>query len=188
MAFEVEELELVGYECDYFFTGDDGAMVFWSNGYGRKTSENTLFIRSELREMLRAGDYAYHFSDPANNWILSSIPRSNWSQFRGIDGKMTATLSVDHVPTTGTNPHWSGRIVIGQVHEKNGQTQICRLYYQKLPNNTKGALYFSHDISPEKGTKFTYYNLLGNMAAEHPKDFLGEVQDTSDPVDGIPLE
>lgn len=184
-ASEVEELAIVGYQSEYFFTGDDGAMVFYSNGEGKKTSENTLFIRSELREMLRAGDYTYRYLAPGNNWILSSVPESYYSQFRGIDGTLSATLAIDHVPTTGTNIHWSGRIVIGQIYANH--SQVCRLYYQKLPDNTRGALYFGHDTSEARGGESTYYNLLGNMAVHNPDDFLGEIQDSSDPADGIAL-
>ena len=41
---------------DFFFTGPEGGMVFRSTIGGAKTSVNTSYTRSELREMLRRGD------------------------------------------------------------------------------------------------------------------------------------
>jgi len=59
----------------FFFTGSDGAMVFKSIVGGARTSQNTSFARSELREMLRAGDTSIRTRGiNGNNWALDHQP------------------------------------------------------------------------------------------------------------------
>jgi len=61
----------------FFFTGSDGAMVFKSTLNGARTSESTSFARSELREMLRAGDRTFSTQGVGqNNWALDHQPEN----------------------------------------------------------------------------------------------------------------
>ena len=114
------------YESDYFYTGSDGAMVFMCTVDGYKTSSSTTYTRTELREMLRAGDTSIDTDDKENNWAFSSIDSDDQSDFGGIDGTLTATVAVNHVTTTSTDDEQRGRIIIGQIHAENNEP--LRLY------------------------------------------------------------
>ncbi|UTF61017.1 polysaccharide lyase family 7 protein [Gilvimarinus sp. DA14] len=161
-----------GYENpDYFFTGDDGGMVFRVYPTGFKTSANTSYTRTELREMLRAGDTSIDTKGVnANNWVFGSAPASDRAKAGGIDGNMRATLAVNRVSTTGEN-YQVGRVIIGQIHANDDEP--IRLYYRKLPDNSKGALYFAHEI---KDGDDQWHSLIGSRSDQ-----------AADPSDGIAL-
>ncbi len=64
-----------------------------------------------------------------------------------------------------------GRVIIGQIHASNDEP--CRLYYRKLPGNTKGAIYFAHEPT---------------TSAEQWHEMIGSRSDNApDPEDGIAL-
>ena len=73
----------------WFYTGDDGAMVFWCPVTGGTTA-NSSFPRSELRELL----------DPADNSV-------NWSGW-GVH-QLDAQCRILQIPS-------NGKVVIGQIH------------------------------------------------------------------------
>jgi hypothetical protein len=76
------------YTSAYFFTGSDGAMVFWAPVTGVTTS-GSKFPRSELREDKNGGGY---------NWSLSAGTST-----------LTASVAIDTLPP-------SNKIVVGQIH------------------------------------------------------------------------
>ncbi len=166
------ELELATGETDerYFFTASDGGMVFRATIAGAKTSANTRFTRTELREMLRRGDTEIRTrnddaSPNRNNWVLSSAPQRALAAAGGVDGTLRATLAVNHVTTTGDRNH-VGRVIVGQIHAASDEP--IRLYYRKLPDNTHGAIYAAHEIN---GGDDVYYELIGSRrdsAADDP--------------------
>lgn len=146
----------------FFFTGSDGAMVFKSTVFGERTSQNTSFVRSELREMLRAGDdTASTQGVGANNWALDHQPFNADIAARG--GKLTATLSVDQVTTTGTASQ-IGRVIIGQIHASGDEPM--RLYYRKLPGNTKGSIYAAHEIRDSNDILFDMVGSRSDSATD----------------------
>lgn len=156
---------------DYFYTADDGAMVFKATVAGYKTSTNTSYTRSELREMLRRGDTDINTQGISkNNWVFSSYPADVQADYGGVDGTLTATLKVDHVTTTGED-YQVGRVIIGQIHAADDEP--ARLYYRKLPNNSKGAIYLVHE---PLGGDDQYYEMIGKRS-----------NSASNPTDGIAL-
>lgn len=155
-----------GFENNnYFYTGSDGGMVFRCAVDGYKTSSNTKFTRSELRELLSAGRIS-RTKDPKNNWVFSTASTSDKNAAGGVDGVMRATLEVNHVTTTGSSSH-KGRVIIGQIHASNDEP--IRLYYRKLPNNSKGSIYFAHEI---RGGDDIYFEMIGRRSnsASNPSD------------------
>ncbi len=151
-----------GWTDPRFFYTDPatGGMVFRVTPAGAKTSQNTSYTRTELRGMLRKGDYSIPTRVDGgypnkNNWVFSSAPVSAQAASAGVDGKLTATLSVNQVTRQGSD-NQVGRVVIGQIHAKNDEP--IRLYYRKLPKNKYGSLYFAHD--PEIG-KETWVEVIG---------------------------
>ena len=170
----IKETELAaGYSHpEYFYTSADGGIVMRSPSRGFKTSTNTKYARVELREMLRRGDTSVGSTQGvnANNWVFGHAPTSAQANAGGINGELNVTLAVNEVTTNGEN-YQIGRIIIGQIHANDDEP--IRLYYRKLPNNTKGAIYFAHE--PRTGSE-AYVEMIGSRD-----------NSTSDPVDGIAL-
>ncbi|MBT8076067.1 MAG: polysaccharide lyase family 7 protein [Gammaproteobacteria bacterium] len=176
-AKRIPERELVnGYQNKpYFYTAEDGGMVFRTTIGGKKTSKNTRYTRTELREMLRRGDTSIRTKSEAgepnkNNWVFSTAPGRAQKLAGGIDGTLKATLAVNHVTTTGSARD-IGQVIIGQIHA--GHDEPARLHYRKLPGNERGSIYVAHEIS---GGDDEWYEILGSRS------------DTAkDPLDGIAL-
>ncbi len=172
-ADQIKEVKLSsGYSSEYFYLAKDGGMVFKCPIGGFKTSKNTTYTRSELREMLRAGDKTIKTKGPnKNNWVLQSS--NSMYNAGGYDGQLTATLKVDHVTTTGDEKQ-VGRVIIGQIHAEHNEP--LRIYYRKLPNNTKGSIYFAHEPRDKDKRKEEYYELVGSKSSK-----------AKDPENGIAL-
>ena len=173
-ADSVYENELAAGWTDprYFYTDPaTGGMVFRSTPAGAKTSKNTKYTRTELRGMLRRGDYNIETRVEGgfpnkNNWVFSSAPLSAQAASAGVDGVLKATLSVNQVTRLG-KAYQVGRVTIGQIHAKNDEP--IRLYYRKLPQNKYGSIYFAHD--PEVG-KERWVEVIGKRSdrADNPAD------------------
>jgi hypothetical protein len=100
----VEVKSLTGYEnSKYFYTGSDGAMVFYAPVEGATTSGSS-YARSELREM-------------------KGTEKAAWSLSTG--GFMSATLEVDAAPNRDGA---GGKIIVGQIHGQNDE--LVRLYWE----------------------------------------------------------
>lgn len=171
-ADTIKEVALVdGYtNPSFFYAKSDGGMTFIAPINGVKTSKNTKYVRTELREMLRKGDTQHSTKGGPNNWVLSSASLEDQKNAGAVDGRLTGTVSIDHVTTTG-NEKQVGRVVFAQIHGKKDVP--VRLYYRKLPNNSKGSIYFSHEPSGEKDL---YFDLVGSRSSN-----------ASDPENGISL-
>jgi hypothetical protein len=168
-----------GYtNSEYFYASDDAGIVMRSPSYGFKTSQNTSYVRVELREMLRRGNRSISTQGVnKNNWVFSSAPQSAQAAAGGVDGKLNVSLAVNEVSTTGEN-YQIGRVIIGQIHANDDEP--VRLYYRKLPNNDKGAIYYAHekrasaDGSQEKSED--WIEIIGSRSSS-----------ASNPSDGIAL-
>lgn len=137
------ELDNGFVDNDYFYTAPDGGMTFIATIFGAKTSANTSFTRSELREMLRRGNTGVSTQGVnQNNWILDYQPDPGRT-VGGRGGLLQATLKVDKVTLSGSTSH-TGRVIVGQIHADDDEP--IRLYYKKFPNNDRGYLYFAHEI------------------------------------------
>ena len=169
----ISETELSnGYTNErFFYTKPNGGMAFNVPVSGYKTSKNTKFTRVELREMLRQGDEQHLTKGVGkNNWVLSTAPAEDQAAAGAVNGTLTGTLSVDHVTTTG-DPKQVGRVVFAQIHAEKDEP--IRFYYRKLPNNTKGSIYFAHE---PLGKKDVYTDVIGSRSSKQ-----------EDPEDGIAL-
>ena len=173
ISTQVNEWDMDDYESEYFFTGPDGGMVFICPAVGAKTSANTSYSRTELREMLRRGNTSistHTNSAPApftntpngNNWAFSSAPQSAQDSAGGVDGTLKVTMAVNKVTTTGET-YQQGRLIIGQIHARGDEP--IRLYYRKLPGNTHGTIYAAHE---PVGEDDIYYNIIGGRSSSEP--------------------
>lgn len=166
------ELEAGWTDPRYFYTDPaTGGMVFRSTPAGAKTSKNTKYTRTELRGMLRRGDYNIDTRLPGgvpnkNNWVFSSAPLNAQVQSGGVNGKLNATLAVNQVTRLG-KAYQVGRVIIGQIHAKDDEP--IRLYYRKLPKNKFGSIYYAHE--PAQG-KEQWIEIIGSRSdrAANPDD------------------
>jgi len=173
-ADQIKEKKLSnGYAYpDFFYLDDQGGMVFKAPIKGAKTSKNTTYTRTELREMIRRGDTSHSTKGvTGNNWVFSSAPAEDLAAAGGIDGKMDATLAVNHVTSTGKD-YQVGRVIIGQIHANHNEP--IRIYYRKLPGNSKGSIYYAHE--PVKN-KEIWVEMIGSKS-----------NSASNPEDGIALD
>jgi hypothetical protein len=147
-----------GYEDPrFFYVSEDEGLVFSSTIKGYKTSENTSYVRSELREMLRKGNSSHKTQGVnKNNWVFSSAPQLDQNNAGGVDGILNVDVAVNHVTSTGED-YQIGRVIIGQIHANDDEP--VRLYYRKLPNNDKGSIYIAHEILDGDDS---YYSLIGS--------------------------
>lgn len=174
-ADSISEQQLAeGYtNSEYFYASADNGIVMRSPSYGFKTSQNTKYVRVELREMLRRGDRSFKTKGVnKNNWVFSSAPLSAQQQAGGVDGDLNVTLAVNQVTTTGEN-YQIGRVIIGQVHANDDEP--IRLYYRKLPQNDLGSVYFAHESRQQDSSGDnieTYVELIGSRgnSAANPQD------------------
>lgn len=172
-AVRIDEDDLAaGYEDDdYFYPSADGGLIFRATVAGAKTSVNTKFTRTELREMLRRNNTSIKTQGiNGNNWVFGSATSAQQNAAGGIDGTLNATLAVNYVTITGDS-NQVGRVIIGQIHANDDEP--IRLYYRKLPNNTKGSIYFAHE---PLGKDDEYVEMIGTRS-----------DSASDPIDGIEL-
>ncbi|MGJ8745409.1 polysaccharide lyase family 7 protein [Polaribacter sp.] len=162
------------YENDaYFYSEDDGGMVFKCPVSGFKTSINTSYTRVELREMLRGTNTSISTQGVnKNNWVFGTAPQADKNAAAGFDGEMSATLSVNHVTTTGDSGQ-VGRVIVGQIHANDDEP--VRLYYRKLKNNSLGSIYFAHEPTEGNGSE-QWHEMIGSRSST-----------ASNPSDGIAL-
>lgn len=157
-------------EGEFYTDPNTGAMVFWCPNDG--LTGGSTYPRNELREMIRRGDTSISTQGiNKNNWVFSSSTLANQEASGGVDGVMTATVAVDHVSLTSDEFRKVGRTIIGQIHASNDEP--CRLYYRKLPGNTKGSIYFAHEPTTSAEQ---WYDMIGSRSDNLP-----------DPEDGIAL-
>ena len=164
---------------DFFFTADDGGMVFLSTIEGAPTSLNTNFNRSELREMLRRGNTSISTQGAnGNNWALGYQPVEEGINHGGRNGVLRATLAINQVTTTGSTQH-VGRTIIGQIHAESDEP--LRIYYKKFPNSDRGYIYMAHEIRESDDIWLTV------LGPENPDIDDEPIIEGADPANGIAL-
>ena len=167
-----------GFTDGFFFTGPAGGMVFRSTIGGAKTSANTSYTRSELREMLRRGNTSISTRGVnQNNWILGYQPDPGIT-VGGRNGVLRGTLAVNHVTETGDR-NQVGRVIIGQIHAQSDEP--ARLYYRKFPENERGFIYLAHEIRNSDDIYFPVVGPVNSNLDNAPAD-------DANPENGIALD
>jgi poly(beta-D-mannuronate) lyase len=167
-----------GFSDQFFFTGPSGGMVFNSTIGGAKTSANTSYTRSELREMLRRGNTDISTRGlTRNNWILGYQPDPGIA-VGGRNGVLRGTLAVNHVTETGDR-NQVGRVIIGQIHAEGDEP--ARLYYRKFPENERGFIYLAHEI---RNSDDIYFPVVGPVNSNRDN----APADDANPENGIALD
>tara|TARA_R110000744_G_scaffold92746_3_gene179395 strand:+ start:11046 stop:12101 length:1056 start_codon:yes stop_codon:yes gene_type:complete len=158
--------ELLGFEKkDFFYVENDGKtdwVVFKTpnSGVTSRTSSNT---RTELGQK--------------KHWIPET------------GGKLTGTLKVQHVSTSGdARVAASYSVVVGQIHSDEGhENEPIKIFYKKFPDHTKGSVFWNYEINTagDNSKRWDYstavwgddMSVVGANATSYPKE----------PEDGIEL-
>lgn len=167
---------------------EDGCVTFKADNIAG-TSSGSSFVRSELRELVtRFIDDDPGVKDIENNWVTSRYSESDKTQAGGVDGKMTATLRVNTVSVDrkavgdDNNNDQVGRIIVGQIHGIDHEP--VKIYYQKLPEHSKGSVYFTVDGS--NGSPSDRIYVIGHTDKDYSKHMDGSTT-LSSPSNGIAL-
>lgn len=120
--------DLVNFEKeDFFYVENDGKSdwVVYKTPNAGITSPNSSNTRTELGEKKR--------------WIPEE------------GGKLTGTLKVQHVSTTGDATTRSAySVVVGQIHSDEGhENEPLKIYYKKFPDHEKGSVFWNYEINTE---------------------------------------
>ncbi|WP_299118874.1 polysaccharide lyase family 7 protein [uncultured Winogradskyella sp.] len=151
--------DLVNYQKDDFFYVEKENGTNWvvyktpNAGITSRTSKNT---RTELGE------------------------KAHWIPETG--GKLTGTLKVQHVSTTGHATKASSySVVIGQIHSDEGhENEPLKIYYKKFPGHTKGSVFWNYEINTKGDNigRFDYstavwghdFSVVGSSPTDYPKE------------------
>ncbi|QNM85305.1 polysaccharide lyase family 7 protein [Polaribacter pectinis] len=117
---------LINYQKDNFFYVETEGETDWvvyktpNSGVTSRTSSNT---RTELGQK--------------KHWIPE------------VGGKLTGTLKVQHVSTSGdARVAASYSVVVGQIHSDEGhENEPIKIFYKKFPGHTKGSVFWNYEIN-----------------------------------------
>ena len=143
-------------------------------------------------------DFFYVENENETNWVVYKTPNSgitsrtssntrtelgqkaHWIPETG--GKLTGTLKVQHVSTTGDATKASSySVVIGQIHSHEGhENEPLKIYYKKFPGHTKGSVFWNYEINTEGDNigRFDYstavwghnFSVVGESSETYPKE------------------
>lgn len=107
---------------DQYFSSEAATLSFWAPVTGSRTA-NAIYPRSELRETYSDGTL--------RNW-----------QYSAADNILRASLTVNQVPSTG-------KIVIGQIHNKDSNNPMVKLEYQYKTSASTGNIVAKVRMHPD---------------------------------------
>lgn len=152
--------DLVKYEKkDFFYVENDGETdwVVYKTPNSGITSENSYNTRTELGQ------------------------KKHWVPETG--GKLTGTLKVQHVSTSGdARVAASYSVVIGQIHSDEGhENEPLKIFYKKFPGHTKGSVFWDYEINTagdDNSGRWDYstavwghdISVVGESATSYPKE------------------
>ncbi|MDP5106286.1 MAG: polysaccharide lyase family 7 protein [Polaribacter sp.] len=110
-------------------------------------------------------DFFYATNDGKTDWVVYKTPNSgitsrtssntrtelgqkkHWIPETG--GKLTGTLKVMHVSTSGdARVAASYSVVVGQIHSDEGhENEPIKIFYKKFPGHKKGSVFWNYEIN-----------------------------------------
>lgn len=150
-------------------------------------------------------DFFYTLKDGQTDWIVYKSPNSGvtspnsgntrtelrqkeeWTTETG--GKLTGSLKVQHVSTTGdARVAASYATVVGQIHSYvNHKNEPLKIFYKKFPGHTKGAVFWNYEINTEGDNSGRWD--ISNTVWGYDFSYVGSAPDSypAEPEDGIAL-
>ncbi|GAB2515123.1 hypothetical protein GCM10008940_17070 [Microbulbifer agarilyticus] len=145
------------YEPRFFYGKNNGELVFTAPNKAITTANSTN-TRSELRQMIDPSQKKT--SSPKNNFVLAAHPKAQ--RYGSIGGRLSATLSVNHVATHATHPNKKPAfsVVVGQIHAGKDKKLLSsgfgygneplKIYYKKWPGHEYGSVFWTYERNLEK--------------------------------------
>jgi len=154
--------KLVDYQKeDFFYTTNDGDTdwVVYKTPNAGVTSRTSSNTRSELGQK--------------KHWIPET------------GGKLTGTLKVAHVSTSGdARVSASYSVVVGQIHSDEGhENEPLKIFYKKFPGQKKGSVFWNYEINTkgDNSKRWDYSTAVWgydfSVTGDAPADFPEEPQD-----------
>ena len=156
-------------------------------------------------EQYKKEDFFYVKNDGQSNWVVYKTPNSGitsktsnntrtelgqkhrWVPMEG--GKLTGTLKVMHVSTSGdARVAASYSVVVGQIHSADGhKNEPLKIFYKKFPGHKKGSVFWNYEINTA-GTNDKRWD-YSTAVWGHDMSVVGEAPDSypEEPKDGIAL-
>ncbi|WP_299098478.1 polysaccharide lyase family 7 protein [uncultured Winogradskyella sp.] len=107
-----------------------------------------------------------------------------------IGGKLTGTLKVQHVSTSGdARVAASYSVVIGQIHSDEGhENEPLKIFYKKFPGHTQGSVFWNYEINTDGEDNSGRWD-FSTAVWGYDMSVVGETPDTypEEPKDGIAL-
>jgi len=146
---------------DFFYLDSKQYMVFTAPNKS-PTTKNSKNSRTELRQMIAGDNRHVKSSNPKNNFALAANPHARI--FGSTGGKMSATLSVDHVARrakVATNRS-AYSVVVGQIHAGKVDgvdadtgfgfgNEPLKIFYKKFPGHNTGSVFWKYERNLSKG-------------------------------------
>ncbi|WCO00898.1 polysaccharide lyase family 7 protein [Psychroserpens ponticola] len=151
-------------------------------------------------------DFFYVTNDGKTDWVVYKTPNSgitsrtssntrtemsqkkHWKTMEG--GKLTGTLKVQHVSTSGdARVAASYAVVVGQIHGTEGhENEPLKIFYKKFPGHKNGSVYWNYEINTagdDNSGRWDYstavwgndMSVIGTSPNTYPEE----------PIDGIAL-
>ena len=145
--------EVIKYPSDVLPFMDEWKILL---GDGSRTEELVNFEKE---------DFFYVVNENETDWVVYKTPNSgitspNSSNTRTelgqikrwipeTGGKLTGTLKVQHVSTTGdATVSSSYSVVVGQIHSDEGhKNEPLKIFYKKFPGHEKGSVFWNYEIN-----------------------------------------
>jgi hypothetical protein len=150
-------------------------------------------------------NFFYVENEAGTNWVVYKTPNSGITSRTSsntrtelgqkkhwipeVGGKLTGTLKVQHVSTSGdARVAASYSVVVGQIHSDEGhENEPIKIFYKKFPGHTNGSVFWNYEINTkgDNSKRWDYstavwgndMSVVGENATSYPKE----------PIDGIEL-
>ena len=154
----------------------------------------------------RKEGFFYVENDGKTNWVVYKAPndgvtsrtssntrtelgqKAHWIPETG--GKLTGTLKVMHVSTSGdASVSSSFATVVGQIHSDEGhENEPLKIYYKKFPGHQKGSVFWNYEINTEGDNSGRWDHSTAVWG--HDFSVVGSGPDTypEEPEEGIALD
>ena len=143
-------------------------------------------------------DFFYVSNEDNTDWVVYKTPNSgvtsrtssntrtelgqkkHWTAKTG--GKLTGTLKVMHVSTSGdARVAASYSVVVGQIHSDTGhENEPLKIFYKKFPGHKKGSVFWNYEINTagSNSKRWDYstavwghdFSVVGASPTSHPEE------------------
>lgn len=161
--------------------------------------------RSETLINFGKEDFFYVENDGKTDWVVYKTPnsgitsktssntRTELGQIKHwipeVGGKLTGTLKVQQVSTTGDASIPSAfSVVVGQIHSDEGhENEPIKIYYKKFPGHTKGSVFWNYEINTEGDNSGRWDFSTAVWGYDFSKVGANSTTPPTEPEDGIAL-